>query len=354
MQVTTIGIDLAKHVFQVHGVDATGGVIVRRKLRRSEVIGFFAKLPSSVIGLEACATSHHWARALLALGHQVRLIPPAYVKPFVKRQKNDAADAEAICEAVSRPSMRFVPVKSAEQQGVLVLHRTRDLLIRQRTMLANAFRAHLAEFGIVEKLGGAGLESLIAQVEADASNEAPKVAREALQLVAEQIHDTQSRIAEIDKRIVAWHRSNEVSRRLETIPGIGPIIASAIASTTTDPGLFTSGRQFSAWLGLVPRQHSSGGKERLRGITKQGDPYIRKLLDHRRDCRSAVCTPAGADRGLDFQAVGSPAAARRRRGARQQDGAHCLGNNEAWDKLSSANGCCVEAAVGKSPTRWSR
>jgi len=278
MQVTTIGIDLAKHVFQVHGVDAAGGVIVRRKLRRSEVISFFAKLPSTVIGLEACATSHHWARSLLALGHQVRLIPPAYVKPFVKRQKNDAADAEAICEAVSRPSMRFVPVKSAEQQGVLVLHRTRDLLIRQRTMLANAFRAHLAEFGIVERLGGAGLESLISQVEADASNEAPKVARDALRLVAEQIRDTQSRIAEIDKRIVAWHRSNEVSRRLETIPGIGPIIASAIASTTTDPGLFTSGRQFSAWLGLVPRQHSSGGKERLRGITKQGDPYIRRLL----------------------------------------------------------------------------
>ena len=199
MQVTTIGIDLAKHVFQVHGVDAAGGVIVRRKLRRSEVISFFAKLPSTVIGLEACATSHHWARSLLALGHQVRLIPPAYVKPFVKRQKNDAADAEAICEAVSRPSMRFVPVKSAEQQGVLVLHRTRDLLIRQRTMLANAFRAHLAEFGIVERLGGAGLESLISQVEADASNEAPKVARDALRLVAEQIRDTQSRIAEIDQ-----------------------------------------------------------------------------------------------------------------------------------------------------------
>jgi transposase len=231
MQVTTIGIDLAKHVFQVHGVDAAGGVIVRRKLRRSEVIGFFAKLPSTVIGLEACATSHHWARSLLALGHQVRLIPPAYVKPFVKRQKNDAADAEAICEAVSRPSMRFVPVKSAEQQGVLVLHRTRDLLIRQRTMLANAFRAHLAEFGIVERLGGAGLESLIAQVEADANNEAPKVARDALRLVAEQIRDTQSRIAEIDKRIVAWHRSNSAFATV-----LGGIVVNA-AVHIVDPGL---------------------------------------------------------------------------------------------------------------------
>ncbi|QXX76127.1 IS110 family transposase [Methylovirgula sp. HY1] len=278
MQATTIGIDLAKHVFQVHGVDADGGVILRRKLRRSEVLGFFAKLPPTLIGMEACATSHHWARELGALGHLVRLIPPAYVKPFVKRQKNDAADAEAICEAVSRPSMRFVPLKSAEQQGVLVLHRTRDLLIRQRTMLSNAFRAHLAEFGAIEKLGRAGLEHLLAQIEADEIDAVPSTAREGLLLLAGQIRDTQIRVDEIEKRILAWHRSNEVSRRLETIPGVGPIIASAIAATVTDPGLFASGRQLSAWLGLVPRQHSSGGKDRLRGITKQGDPYIRKLL----------------------------------------------------------------------------
>ena len=278
MQVTTIGIDLAKHVFQVHGVGADGSIAVRRKLRRSEVITFFAKLPPVLVGMEACATSHYWARELSTLGHTVRLIPPAYVKPFVKRQKNDAADAEAICEAVSRPSMRFVPAKSAEQQGVLVLHRTRDLLIRQRTMLANALRAHMAEFGVIEKLGGAGLETLMKQIEADEVSALPGVAREGLLLLAGQIRDTQSRVTEIEKRILAWHRASEVSQRLETIPGIGPIIASAIAATVTEPGLFASGRQLSAWLGLVPRQHSSGGKERLRGITKQGDPYIRRLL----------------------------------------------------------------------------
>ena len=278
MEITTIGIDLAKHVFQVHGVDADGGVAVRRKLRRPEVIAYFSKLAPVVIGMEACATSHYWARELGALGHTVRLIPPAYVKPFVKRQKNDAADAEAICEAVSRPSMRFVPLKSAEQQGVLVLHRTRDLLIRQRTMLANALRAHMAEFGIIEKLGSAGLEILITQIGAGEVVGVPAVAREGLLLLAEQIRDTQSQVTDIEKRILAWHRSSEVSQRLETIPGIGPIIASAIAATVTEPGLFASGRQLSAWLGLVPRQHSSGGKERLRGITKQGDPYIRRLL----------------------------------------------------------------------------
>ncbi len=278
MQVTTIGIDLAKHVFQVHAVDADGSVAIRRKLRRSEVIGFFAKLAPALVGMEACATSHYWARELVALGHSVRLIPPAYVKPFVKRQKNDAADAESICEAVSRPSMRFVPLKSAEQQGVLVLHRTRDLLIRQRTMLANALRAHMAEFGIIEKLGSAGLELLVKKILADEVSGVPAVAREGLLLLAEQIGDTQSRVAVIEKRILAWHRFSEVSQRLETIPGIGPIIASAIVATVTEPGLFESGRQLSAWLGLVPRQHSSGGKERLRGITKQGDPYIRRLL----------------------------------------------------------------------------
>lgn len=275
---TTIGIDLAKHVFQVHGVDADGSVAVRRKLRRSEVLGFFSKLEPSLVGMEACATSHHWAREIGALGHTVRLIPPAYVKPFVKRQKNDAADAEAICEAVSRPSMRFVPLKSPEQQGVLILHRTRDLLIRQRTMLANALRSHMAEFGIIEKLGCAGLESLVRQIKEDEVSDLPAVARGGLLLLAGQISDTQSRVVEIEKRILAWHRSSEVSQRLETIPGIGPIIASAIAATVTEPGLFASGRQLSAWLGLVPRQHSSGGKERLRGITKQGDPYIRRLL----------------------------------------------------------------------------
>jgi transposase len=278
MQVTTVGIDLAKHVFQVHGVDADGSVRLRRKLRRSEMTAFFGALPACLIGLEACATAHHWARTLEALGHRVKLIPPAYVKPYVKRQKNDAADAEAICEAVTRPSMRFVPLKSAEQQGVLMLHRTRDLLIRQRTMLSNALRAHLAEFGIIEKLGSNGLEALVLLVENREDERIPAIARDALLMMVGQIRDTHTRVSEIEKQIHAWHRASEVSRRLETIPGIGPIIASAIAATVTDASVFASGRQLSAWLGLVPRQHSSGGKERLRGITKQGDPYIRRLL----------------------------------------------------------------------------
>ena len=260
MQVTTIGVDLAKHVFQVHVVDAEGEVVLRRKLRRAEVVGFFAKLPPILIGMEACATSHHWAQQLGALGHLVRLIPPAYVKPFVKRQKNDAADAEAICEAVCRPTMRFVPLKSAEQQAVLVLHRARDLLIRQRTMLSNALRAHMAEFGIIEKLGAAGLEALIVRIVANEAEDLPSLAREALLVIADQIRDTQIRVSEIEKRIVVWHRSNEISCRLETILGIGPIIASAIAVTVTEPRLFASGRQLSAWLGPVPRQHSSGAR----------------------------------------------------------------------------------------------
>jgi transposase len=347
MHVTTIGIDLAKHVFQIHGVDADGGVVVRRKLRRSEVIDFLAKLPPASIGMEACVTAHHWARELGALGHCVRLIPPAYVKPFVKRQKNDAADAEAICEAVSRPSMRFVPIKNVEQQGVLVLHRTRDLLIRQRTMLANAFRAHLAEFGIVDKLGSGGLDNLIGQIEANALDGVPPIAHEGLMLLVGQIRDTQVRVTEIEKRIVAWHRASDVSRRLETIPGIGPIIASAIAATVTDASVFASGRQLSAWLGLVPRQHSSGGKERLRGITKQGDPYIRRLLIIRRDRRSAVHTPTGADRRLDIGASGAATAPGRGGCACQQDGAHRVGSVGARANLSSA---CDRGLIATAPS----
>jgi transposase len=278
MEVTTIGLDIAKHVFQVHGADAEGRAIVRKKLRRSEVITSFGGLAPCLVGMEACATAHHWARELQKLGHKVRLVPPAYVKPFVRRQKNDAADAEAICEAVTRPSMRFVPIKSAEQQGVLMLHRSRDLLIRQRTMLANAIRGHMAEFGFIAKQGTAGLKELVILIEDETNGIILPFARLSLLALTAQVQDTSARIAEIEKQIHVWHRSNEVSRRLETIPGIGPIIASAIAATLVDPSMFSSGRQFAAWIGLVPRQHSTGGKERLRGITKQGDPYIRRLL----------------------------------------------------------------------------
>jgi transposase len=276
--VTTIGLDIAKHVFQVHGVDEAGAVVIRRKLRRAEILQFFGGLGPCLVGIEACATAHYWARSIMALGHQVKLMPPTYVKPYVKRQKNDAADAEAICEAVTRPTMRFVPVKGEEQQGILMLHRTRELLIRQRTMLINALRGHLAEFGIITAQGRAGVSTLVTLVEDDEHVLIPTVARDALLAVVDQLRDAHERVAAMERRIVAWHRSNEQSRRLETIPGVGPITASAIAATITDPGLFRSGRELAAWIGLVPRQNSSGGKERLGHISKKGDPYIRRLL----------------------------------------------------------------------------
>jgi transposase len=277
-EVITIGLDIAKHVFQVHGVDGSGTVRIRRRLRRSEILKFFGELKPCLVGMEACATAHYWARSIMALGHRVKLMPPAYVKPYVKRQKNDAADAEAICEAVTRPTMRFVPVKGEEQQGILVLHRTRELLIRQRTMLINALRAHLAEFGIVAAQGRAGVMTLTALVEDDEYELIPVIAREALLAVVDQLRDVHERVGMIERKILIWHRSNEQSQRLETIPGIGPITASALAATITDASLFRSGRELAAWIGLVPRQNSSGGKERLGHISKKGDPYLRRLL----------------------------------------------------------------------------
>lgn len=277
-EVITVGLDIAKHVFQVHGIDKAGSVVIRRKLRRSEVLHFFEGLAPCLVGIEACATAHHWARSLIALGHRVKLMPPTYVKPYVKRQKNDAADAEAICEAVTRPTMRFVPVKGEEQQGILVLHRTRELLIRQRTMLINALRAHLAEFGIVTAQGRTGVATLVTLVEDDEHDLIPDIAREGLLAVVDQLRDAHERVGVIERKIVAWHRSNEQSRRLETIPGVGPITASAIAATVTDASLFRSGRELAAWIGLVPRQNSSGGKERLGHISKKGDRYLRRLL----------------------------------------------------------------------------
>jgi transposase len=278
MHATTIGLDIAKHVFQVHGVGASGAIVIRQKLRRAEVLSFFETLAPALVGMEACPTSHHWARELRALGHDVRLMPPAYVKPYVKRQKNDAADAEAICEAVSRPTMRFVPVKSVDQQSALMLHRARDLLIRQRTMLKNALRGHLAEFGLTAPQGTSGNAMLAAIVEDEDLELLHPLARETLLLFVDQLRELQVKIATLDARILAWHRANEISRRLETIPGIGPVIASALAATIPDANAFSSGRQLAAWIGLVPRQNSSGGKERLGRITKQGEPYLRRLL----------------------------------------------------------------------------
>lgn len=276
-EVVTVGLDLAKNVFQVHAIGADGAVLIRRKLRRTEVIRFFAELPRCLVGMEACASAHHWARELMAIGHEVRLMPPAYVKPYVKRGKTDAADAEAICEAVTRPTMRFVAVKSVEQQAVLMLHKSRDLMVRQRTMLINALRGHLAEYGIVTGLGAAGVVASLKALHEE-QDRFPAHARSALHGIAAQLRALASEIERLEAQILDWHRNDETSRRLATILGIGPITASAIAAAVPDASLFRSGRQFAAWLGLTPRANSSGGKERLGGITKQGDGYLRRLL----------------------------------------------------------------------------
>ena len=276
--ITTIGLDLAKSVFQVHAVDEIGSVVMRKRLRRSQVLAFFAEIPPCLIGLEACATAYHWARELIALGHEARLMPPNYVKAYVKRNKHDVADAEAICEAVRRPSMRFVPIKTAEQQSALMMHRARDLLVRQRTMLVNALRGHLAEFGLIEAQGLHKVAKLIAIVTDENDGRVPDIARQVLQVMVNHIEDIQVRIVGLEKQVLAWHKSNPVSQRLATIPGIGPIIATAIAATVADPNTFRSGREFAAWLGLVPRQNSTGGKARLGGISKRGDSYLRRLL----------------------------------------------------------------------------
>jgi len=276
MEVTTVGLDLAKHVFQVHGVDASGSVVLKRRLRRAQVHAFFAGLKPCLVGMEACATAHFWARQLRELGHEVRLMPAQYVKAYLRRGKNDAADAAAICEAVTRPSMRFVPVKGEAQQAALMLHRVRDLLVRQRTQLINAIRGHLAEFGIVEAQGPWNVARLLAGMEEAAG--LPDLARELVRVLAGQLDEVEGRIEEVEARIVAWHKADAVSRRLATIPGIGPLAATAIAATVPDPAAFRGGREFAAWLGLVPRQNSTGGKARLGRISRQGDAYIRRLL----------------------------------------------------------------------------
>jgi len=278
MQIATIGLDIAKNVFQVHAADAAGAPLLRKRLRRHQVLEFFANLPRCLVGLEACSSAHYWAREIAALGHEVRLMPPQYVQPYVKRHKNDAADAEAICEAVTRPTMRFVPAKTAEQQGILMLHRTRELLVRQQTMTVNAMRAHLAEFGVVVAQGIQNADKISAIVGDENDSLIPGVARESLRELVAQYAALRKRIAELKAKIVKWHRSSEVSRRLATVPGIGPITASALAATVADPKQFHSARQFAAWLGLVPRQHSTGGKEMMGSISKRGNPYLRRLL----------------------------------------------------------------------------
>lgn len=280
MTVTTVGIDLAKSVFQVHGADRDGRVVLRRRLARGRLLDFFAKLPPCRIGLEACASAHHWARRLTALGHDVRLIPAQYVKPYVKRNKTDAADAEAICEAVSRPTMRFVPIKSLDQQAVLALHRVRALLVRQRTQLANAARGILGEFGLVVPRGIRRLAELRARMAAVAEDELPDQARAAVGLLFQQLEATQGRIGTVEEAILAWHERSEASQRLATVPGIGPLTATALVAAVGDASQFASARHFAAWLGLTPRVRASGGRGKLGRITKAGDRYLRTLLIH--------------------------------------------------------------------------
>jgi len=274
-RITTIGIDLAKSVFQLHGVDAEGRALLRRQLRRSQMLEFFQRQPACLIGMEACASAHYWARELAKFGHEVRLMQPSYVKGYVKRGKTDAADAEAICEAVSRPSMRFVPIKSAQTQALLMTHKAREFLVRQQTQIVNTMRAHLGEFGIVVPKGIHNVERLM--VACDRAD-LPAPARKPLNLLADQLVDTQKKIEELTADIQADAKANEDAQRLQTIPGIGPITASALVSALPDIADFQSGRDLSAWLGLTPKPHSTGGKERLGRISKMGNRYLRRLL----------------------------------------------------------------------------
>ncbi len=277
MQITTIGLDLAKNVFQVHAVAADGSIICNRSLRRSQLLSFFERTPRCLVGMEACATSHHWARELTALGHDVRLIPPTYVKPYVKRGKSDAVDAEAICEAVTRPSMRFVQPKSREQQAVLCLHRARELIVRQRTQIINAIRSLLAEFGVTIRQGVPQIMSFAKSVTGDDAN-LPDLAQEVVSNLCHQLLSLEHRVRWYQRRIERHSRSDERARRLLKIPGIGPVTASAIVATVGDASQFRNGRELAAWVGLTPLNRSSGGKELLGRITKMGDRYLRKLL----------------------------------------------------------------------------
>lgn len=280
MKITTIGIDLAKNVFQVHGVDARGKAVLNKPLKRAQMAFFFANLPPCLVGMEACAGAHHWARKLQSFGHTVRLMAPQFVKPYVKSNKNDAADAQAICEAVARPSMRFVAIKSVEQQAVLALHRVRQGWVKSRTAQANQIRGLLGEYGLILPQGIAHIAKRVPVLIEDAANELPGALRALLARLLDQLKALEQQVAQLEAQIKAWHRESDASRRLEQVPGIGPLTASALVASIGEARSFDNGRQVAAWLGLVPRQHSSGGKPTLLGISKRGDSYLRTLLIH--------------------------------------------------------------------------
>lgn len=280
MKIATIGIDLAKSVFQVHGVDARGKTVLKKQLKRDQVANFFINLEPCLIGMEACGSAHHWGRKLQAMGHTVRLMAPQFVKPYVKSNKNDVADAEAICEAVGRPSMRFVPIKTVDQQAVLSLHRARQGLIKARTAQANQIRGLLAEYGLVVPQGIGHIRQRVPALIEDAARELPGAFRLLIDRLLEHLKLLDQQVDEIETQIKAWHRGNELSQRLAQIPGIGPMTATAMVATVGDARHFKNGRELAAWLGLVPRQHSSGGKPTLLGISKRGDVYLRTLLIH--------------------------------------------------------------------------
>jgi len=280
MKVTTIGIDLAKAVFQIHGVDERGKAVVRKRLKRSEMATYFAKLEACLVGMEACGSAHHWARKLQGLGHTVKLMSPQFVKPYVKTNKNDMADAEAICEAVSRPSMRYVSVKTVERQAILSVHRARAGFVKARTAQANQIRGLLSEFGVVIPQGIHSIMKRIPEILEDGENGLPGTMRNLLERLTANLKEMDRQVDELERQIQLWHRENEASRRLAEIPGIGPITASAIVATVGKAKEFKNGRQLAAWMGLVPRQNSSGGKQNLLGISKRGDTYLRTLLIH--------------------------------------------------------------------------
>jgi transposase len=278
MTITTIGIDLAKNTFQVHGADSAGRTVLRKKLRRSQFLEFFANLPTCMIGMEACGGAHYWARELSRFGHTVRLMPPQYVKPYVKRNKHDAADAEACCEAVQRPGMKFVPIKSEGQQSLLMLHRIRDRLLAERTASINAIRGHMAEFGIVAAQRVRGFNELRAVIGDSDDRRLPVRARALLACEVEHLQELEDRIQQLDRELLEQARTDETCRRLSEVPGVGPVIATAMVATVCDAKLFRNGRSFAAWIGLTPIQHSSGGKEWLLGISRRGDGYLRRQL----------------------------------------------------------------------------